>query len=417
MRPTAATHAIDMNQRYVPLAFTKSGTQMTATAPAVRWVAPPGDYMLIVKNSAGVPSVASWIRIGSVGQRPARDHRRDRDRQRDVGTDRRRDRLDGRASTTTMPPVPIAHGRARRRVPGHRRGEQLCQRGPSGHRDRRPNDHAGRRDVAPWRCRRPRDHSATGRPLPGVTVGYPGGVTVTDATGHYSITGLPAGSHDVTFAATGFVSADRTVTVTAGGITTLDVQLAPTATFVTGEVRDGVTQRRPCRRHVSVDTGQTTTGGEGRYRIDLPPGTVSGHGVRGRLPVASDGHRRHQRRQLRRSTSASSRPRRPARLTFTPIADSTVKSSNPTKNYRDRRGVRLRLGDALELDHQSSYLRFAVSGLAGRGVTGAKLRLHVTDAGLHWAGSCTDDHGGVDGERALVSNALRRAVGARPSGP
>ena len=59
MRPSAATHAIDMNQRYVPLTFTRSGTTLTATAPASGGIAPPGDYMLVVKNSAGVPSVAS----------------------------------------------------------------------------------------------------------------------------------------------------------------------------------------------------------------------------------------------------------------------------------------------------------------------------------------------------------------------
>ena len=65
LRPSAATHAMDMNQRYVPLAFTRSGTTITATAPASGGVAPPGDYMLVVKSSAGVPSVASWIRIGT----------------------------------------------------------------------------------------------------------------------------------------------------------------------------------------------------------------------------------------------------------------------------------------------------------------------------------------------------------------
>ena len=65
LRPTAATHALDMNQRYVPLAFTRSGTTLVATAPASGGVAPPGDYMLVLKNSTGVPSVASWVRIGT----------------------------------------------------------------------------------------------------------------------------------------------------------------------------------------------------------------------------------------------------------------------------------------------------------------------------------------------------------------
>ena len=34
LRPSGVTHAIDMNQRYVPLSFTKSGTSLNVTAPA-----------------------------------------------------------------------------------------------------------------------------------------------------------------------------------------------------------------------------------------------------------------------------------------------------------------------------------------------------------------------------------------------
>jgi hypothetical protein len=64
IRPSAVTHAYDMNQRYVPLDFTFDGTDLVATAPANGGVAPPGDYMLIVKNGAGVPSVARFVRIG-----------------------------------------------------------------------------------------------------------------------------------------------------------------------------------------------------------------------------------------------------------------------------------------------------------------------------------------------------------------
>ena len=67
LRPSAATHALDMNQRYVPLSFTRSGNTLNAIGPASGGVAPPGDYMLIIKNSAGVPSVASWVRIGTTG--------------------------------------------------------------------------------------------------------------------------------------------------------------------------------------------------------------------------------------------------------------------------------------------------------------------------------------------------------------
>ncbi len=65
MRPAAVTHAFDQNQRYVPLAFSRSGSTLSATAPLNGNIAPPGYYMLIVKDSNGVPSVASCVRVDS----------------------------------------------------------------------------------------------------------------------------------------------------------------------------------------------------------------------------------------------------------------------------------------------------------------------------------------------------------------
>jgi PKD repeat protein len=64
LRPSGVTHAIDMNQRYVPLSFTKSGTTLSVTAPPSANHAPPGYYMLIATNSQGIPSVAKWVRVG-----------------------------------------------------------------------------------------------------------------------------------------------------------------------------------------------------------------------------------------------------------------------------------------------------------------------------------------------------------------
>jgi galactose oxidase-like protein/Kelch motif protein len=63
IRAGSATHAMNFEQRYVPLAFHKGSGQLTATGPANGNVAPPGWYMLVI-NKAGVPSVAKWIQIG-----------------------------------------------------------------------------------------------------------------------------------------------------------------------------------------------------------------------------------------------------------------------------------------------------------------------------------------------------------------
>ena len=275
MRPSGSTHAIDMNQRYVPLTYSRSGTTITATAPASGGMAPPGDYMLIVKNSAGVPSVASWIRIGSSANiQPGSISGSITDSGTAAPIGGATVSSGGRSTTTNASGAytltNVAAGEAQVTIAASGYATEVRQAVVTG-------GQTTSLDVA---MSRPGDisgvvtNSGTGAALAGVTVGYPGGVTVTDSTGHYAINGLPAGSHDLTFAATGFVSADRTATVTAGSVTTLDVQLAPTATWVTGEVRDAVSTAILPGATVSVDTGQTaTTNSQGRYRIDLPPGT------------------------------------------------------------------------------------------------------------------------------------------------
>jgi hypothetical protein len=64
MGPGAATHAVDMNQRYVPLRVTGQGTGgLSVQAPPNVNVAPPGYYMLFVLDAGGTPSCAAWLRV------------------------------------------------------------------------------------------------------------------------------------------------------------------------------------------------------------------------------------------------------------------------------------------------------------------------------------------------------------------
>jgi hypothetical protein len=64
--PSATTHAVDMNQRYVPLRVTgTAGGKLTVRAPANSNIAPPGYYMLFALDRSGTPSVARWVRLGS----------------------------------------------------------------------------------------------------------------------------------------------------------------------------------------------------------------------------------------------------------------------------------------------------------------------------------------------------------------
>src|SRR3954453_3853251 len=63
IRLGAVTHSDNMEQRYIPLAFTAGTSSLTATAPANANIAPPGIYMLFLVNANGVPSVARMVSV------------------------------------------------------------------------------------------------------------------------------------------------------------------------------------------------------------------------------------------------------------------------------------------------------------------------------------------------------------------
>ena len=67
IRLSAVTHAFNMGQRYVPLAAHASGPELLdVTAPSDPNLAPPGHYMLFIRNGAGVPAVAPIIQLVAV---------------------------------------------------------------------------------------------------------------------------------------------------------------------------------------------------------------------------------------------------------------------------------------------------------------------------------------------------------------
>jgi hypothetical protein len=65
VRPASVTHAFNMEQRLVGLAFTASSGALTVSLPPNSNVAPPGYYMLFLVNNAGVPSVASFVQVSN----------------------------------------------------------------------------------------------------------------------------------------------------------------------------------------------------------------------------------------------------------------------------------------------------------------------------------------------------------------
>ncbi len=63
IRNGSVTHAVNMDQRFVPLSFTQTGGGLNVQAPANANLAPPGTYMLFIVNSNGVPSIAPFVRL------------------------------------------------------------------------------------------------------------------------------------------------------------------------------------------------------------------------------------------------------------------------------------------------------------------------------------------------------------------
>ncbi len=63
VRPGAATHSNDPDQRLVDLPFTQSGSTVTATLDANPNLTPPGWYMLFGVDADNTPSVATWVQV------------------------------------------------------------------------------------------------------------------------------------------------------------------------------------------------------------------------------------------------------------------------------------------------------------------------------------------------------------------
>src|SRR5207244_6387176 len=65
------THSFDQNQRINRLSFTQLSGSLNVTSPASANLAPPGDYLLFILNSNGVPSVGQIVRLVPGGPPPS----------------------------------------------------------------------------------------------------------------------------------------------------------------------------------------------------------------------------------------------------------------------------------------------------------------------------------------------------------
>ncbi|MCC3777877.1 galactose oxidase early set domain-containing protein, partial [Streptomyces sp. UNOB3_S3] len=63
MRPSAVTHATDVEQRSVALPLTGRGGAVAVTIPQDPSLVPGGWYMLFLTDRAGTPSRAAWVHV------------------------------------------------------------------------------------------------------------------------------------------------------------------------------------------------------------------------------------------------------------------------------------------------------------------------------------------------------------------
>jgi hypothetical protein len=63
LRFGSVTQSINMAQRYLPLTFSAGSGSLSVTAPANANLAPPGNYMLFLVDTTGVPSRAATVRF------------------------------------------------------------------------------------------------------------------------------------------------------------------------------------------------------------------------------------------------------------------------------------------------------------------------------------------------------------------
>ena len=61
LRYGATTHTVNMSQRYLPLTFTAGNGTLTVTAPPNKNIAPPGNYLLFILDTNGIPSVSATV--------------------------------------------------------------------------------------------------------------------------------------------------------------------------------------------------------------------------------------------------------------------------------------------------------------------------------------------------------------------
>jgi hypothetical protein len=375
---SAVTHAFNHNQRFVPLTFSQSGNTLTATAPLNGNYAPPGFYMLVVKDSKGVPSVAKFVRVDSVANLTP-------------GT------ITGQVTdSATGDPIQgatVSYGGGATAVTTDidgnytlsnvSPGEVLLSVSKSGYATISQTQSVTGGATAtlsfvlapPGTITGKVTDSSTGDPIGAAVVTYAGGTVSTNSNGDYTIAGIASGSQTLVASADGYnSSSDQAVDVPANGTATANITLTPKPTYLAGEVRDSYTNATIADTTISAGGVTVTTDSFGRYQLFVPPGTYN-------VTASKTGYTTFVRTGAivtfgtYTAIDFTLNPLNPT-FEFAASADTYANQAAPGNNYGTATTFRV-LNSAG--GSQASYLRFNVSGLT-RPVQSAKLRLYVTNS-------------------------------------
>jgi hypothetical protein len=111
--------------------------------------------------------------------------------------------------------------------------------------------------------------NSSGAASAGASVGFGGGTATTNASGVYTLTGVPVGTVQLVASASGFQSVTQNVTVTGGATTTANFTLAAGAAggTVTGKVTNVSNGAVLAGATVSWSGGSTTSNASGIYTL------------------------------------------------------------------------------------------------------------------------------------------------------
>lgn len=372
LRPCAATHAIDMNERYVPLAFTVGTGSLQVTTPANANEAPPGYYMLVIRNMAGVPSVAAWLRLDSnANLSPGTVTGRVTNATSGLGIAGAQVAFSG-GSTTTSGTGAYTLGNV---LPG----EHSVSAAATGFATvRKPLIVTPGSQVTldfalavPGGVTGRVTDAGTGLPL-AATITSDGGSVTTDGNGNYSVTGIAPGTQTLSAVSTGYTSATRDVAVVSSAVATANFALTREAPHLEGEIHDATTRQAIAGAVVSYSGGSAVSNSIGFYRIDnVLPGTYT---LTARAPgYASLDHTVIVTLGSWTASSFDLAPSGGSAITLVPVADALTVSAS-IKNHGLEPALRVHAGSPV----YNSFLQFVLPVLGGP-VTSAKLRLYCTD--------------------------------------